>query len=100
MRVGPVYIRHEKYVEQEGREHARLLKALFHSEAPRAHPVVEPHACSHAIMKMTNNPDNILWYAETGVYFLTEGLVNKVVVRFGKVDQSYMPNSFLLRQFL
>ena len=46
-RVGYVYNRREEDVEHEVREHAPLVKALFHSEPPRAHPVVEPHACSH-----------------------------------------------------
>ena len=39
------YNRRKEDVEQEGREHAPLVKALFHGEPPRAHPVVEPHAC-------------------------------------------------------
>ena len=52
-------------LKQEGREHAPLTKALFHSEPPRAHPVVEPHACSHAIVELTNDRDHILWHALT-----------------------------------
>ena len=63
-RVGGVCNRREEYVEQEGRECAPLAKALFHSELPRAHPVVEPHACSYAIMKLTNDRDHILWHAK------------------------------------
>ena len=55
MSVGRVYSRREKYDEQEGREHAPLTKAPFYSETPRAHCVVEPHACSHAIVELTND---------------------------------------------
>ena len=53
-----VHHRREDDVEQEGREHAPLTKALFHSESPRAHSIVEPHACSHAIiMELINDID-------------------------------------------
>ena len=67
-RIGHVYSRREDDVEQEGREHAPLTKALFHSEPPQPHPVVEPHACSHAIVELTNDRDRILWHAETVEY--------------------------------
>ena len=40
----------KKNVEQEGRGHAPLAKALIHSEPLRTHLVVELHACSHAIV--------------------------------------------------
>ena len=63
-----VYNRREEDVEQEGREHAALTKPLFRSEPPRAHLVVEPHACSHAIVEMTNDPNQFLWHAKTGEY--------------------------------
>ena len=65
-RIGHVYNRCEEDVTQEGREHAPLTKALFHSEPPRVHPVVEPHACSHAIVETTNDRDLIMWHAKTG----------------------------------
>ena len=42
-----------------------VTEALFYSKLPRAHPVVEPHACSHAIVELTNDRDHILWYAKT-----------------------------------
>ena len=42
-RVSHVYDRREEDVEQEGRRHAPLTKALSLSETPRAHPVVESH---------------------------------------------------------
>ena len=64
-RVGHVYNRREEDVEQKGREHAPLAKTLFHSEPPQAHPVVEPHACSHAIVELTNDWDHIMWHAKT-----------------------------------
>ena len=80
--------RREEDVEQEGREHAPLTKAVFHSESPRAHPVAEPHACSHAIVELTNGQDQIMWYAKTGEYCPEEGSVNGVV-RFGKIDKAY-----------
>ena len=87
-RVGHVYNRREEDVEQEGRKHAPLAKASFHSELPRAHPIVEPHVCSHAIVELTYDRDNILCHAETGEYRPEEGSVNGVV-RFGKVDVAY-----------
>ena len=80
--VGPVYNRREEYVEQERREHAPLTKALFHSKPPQVHPIIEPHAWSHAIMESTNDRDNIWWHAETGGYYQGEGSVNGVL-RFG-----------------
>ena len=55
----------EDDVEQEGREHEPLTEALFYSEPPRAYPVVEPHARSHAIVELTSDRDHILWYAKT-----------------------------------
>ena len=95
-----VYNRREKDVEQDGREHAPLTKALFHSKPPRAHPVVEPHACSHAIVELTNDRNHVLWHAKTGEYCSEEGSINGVV-RFSKVDKAYIQrNSFLPRQLL
>ena len=52
--VGHACNRREENVEQEEREHASWTKVLFHSVPPRAHPVLEPHACSHTIMELTN----------------------------------------------
>ena len=93
-RGGHVYNRREEDVEQEGREHAPLTKALLHREPPRAHPVVEPHACSHAIVELTNGRDHILWHAKADEYCPEEGSINGVV-RFGKVDKAYIErNSF------
>ena len=37
-----------------------VTEALLYSKLPRAHPVVEPHACSHVIVKLTNDRDHIL----------------------------------------
>ena len=97
---GQVYNRSEEDVEQEGCEHAPLTKALFHSESPHAHPVVEPHACSHAIVELTNDRDHNMWHAKTGEYCPEEGTINGVV-RFGKVDKAYIQRDpFLLRQLL
>ena len=84
--IGHVYDHHKEVVEQEGREHAPLVKALFPSEPPRAHSVVEPYVCSHAIVELTNDRDNILWLDKTGEYYREEGSVNGVL-RFGKVDK-------------
>ena len=78
-RGGHVYNRREEDVEQDGRERAPLTKALFHNEPPRAHPVVEPHACSHAIVEMMNGRDHIMWHAKTGEYCPEEGSINGVV---------------------
>ena len=50
----------KKMLNRRGSEHAPLTKAFFYSEQPRAHPVVEPHACSHAIVELTNDRDHIL----------------------------------------
>ena len=65
----------------------RLTKILFHSKLRQAHPVVEPHACSHAIVKLTNDQDNVFGYAKTGEYSLEEASINGIV-RFGKVDNA------------
>ena len=94
------YNRRKEDVEQEEREYVPLTKALFYSESHRSHPVVEPHACSHAIIELTNGPDNILWQAKTGECCPEEGSINGVV-RFGKVDKAYAPrNPFLPCQLL
>ena len=62
--------------------------------------VVEPHACSHAIVELMNDRYNILWLAKTSEYCPEESLINGVV-RFGKVDKAYMQrNSFLPRLLL
>ena len=98
MHVGYVYNHREEYVEQKGRKRATLTKALLHSEPPRGHPVVEQHACSHAIIELTNDGDHILWHAKTGEYSPGECSINGVVC-FGKVDKAYIQrNSFLPRQ--
>ena len=76
-------------MQQEGREHAPLTKAVFYTEPPRAHPVVKPYACSHAIVELTNGRDNVLWHAKTGEYCPEESLINGVV-HFGKVDKAYI----------
>ena len=95
-----VYNHREEDVEQEGLEHSPLTKALFHSEPPQAHPVVEPHAYSHAIAELTNDRDYILWHVKTGEYCPEEGSINGVV-RFGKVDEANIHrNSFFPRQLL
>ena len=101
-RGGNVYNRREEDVELtgEGHEHAPLTKALFHSKPSRAYPVVEPHACSHAIVELMNGRDYILWHAKTGEYCPEEGSINGVV-RFGEADKAYIQlNSFLPRQLL
>ena len=99
-RVGHVCNRREEDVEKEGREHESLTKALVHNESPRTHPVVEPHACSHAIMELMNDRDNILWHAKTGECCPEADSVNGIV-RFGKVDKAYIRrNSSLSRQLL
>ena len=99
-RGGHVYKRREEDVEQEGCEHTPLTKALFHSKPPRAHPVVERHAYSHAIAELTNDRDHILSHAKMGDYCPEKGSINGVV-RFGKVDKAYIQrNSFLPRQLL
>ena len=77
-----------------------MTKTFFYSEPLRAHPVVEPHACSHAIVELTNDRDHSLWHAKTGKYCPQEGSINGVV-RFGKVDKAYIErNSFFPRQHL
>ena len=86
-RVGHVYNHRETYIEQEGHEHAPLTKGLFNSEPPRAHPVVELYAYSHAIVELTNNQDHLLWHAKTGEYSPEKSSINGVV-RFGKVDKA------------
>ena len=99
-RVEAKFITAAKNIEQEGCEHAPLTKALFHSEPPRAHPVVEPHAYLHANVELTNDRDHNLWYAKTDEYCPREGSINGVV-RFGKVDKAYIHrDSFLPRQLL
>ena len=72
----------------EGLGALRFFFKQQQQQQPRAHPVVEPHACSHAIVELTNVPDHILWHVKTGEYCPEEGSINGVV-RFGKVDKSY-----------
>ena len=99
-RLDHVYNCCEEDAEQEGREQAPSTKALFHSEPPRAHPVVKPHTCSFATMELTNDRDNYFWHAKMGYYCPEEDSVNGVV-RLGRVDEAYIQrNSFLPRQLL
>ena len=67
-RVGHVYHSREEDIKQEGREHATLTKILFHGEPPRAHAVVEPHACPHAIVELTDDRKHPLRHVEAGEY--------------------------------
>ena len=76
MCVGRAYDCREEGIEQEEAEHEPLAKALFHSEPPRAHPVVEPRAYSHAIVELTNGHKRFLWHDKTGEYRLEGGSVN------------------------
>ena len=95
-RVGHVYNHREEDVEQEGRKHAPLVKALFHSKLPRAHLGLKPYA----ILELMNDRDSILWHAKKAEYCPGEGSVNGVEL-FGKVDKAYVrQNSFLPRQLL
>ena len=96
-----IYDHREKGVEQERHEHAPLTKALSRSELPRAYPVVEPHACSHAIMELTNDRPHTLWHAKTGEYCPEESLDNGFDILVLNVDEAYIElSSFLLRQLL
>ena len=100
MLVGHIYNRREEDVEQEGCEHIPLTKALLHSELPRAHPFVESHVCSHALLELINDRDYTLWQARTGEYCPEDGLVNDIV-RFDKVDKAYIQRKlFLPRQLM
>ena len=98
-RGGHVCNRREEDVGPEGRKHAPLTKTLFHSEPPQTHPVVEPHARSHAIVELTNDRNHIMWHAKTNEYCPEECSINEVV-RFGKVDKAYIQrNSFFRARF-
>ena len=84
-RVGHVCHRREKYIKQEGREHATLTLALFHGEPPQAHAVIESHACPHGIVEVTDDRNNPLRHAEAGEYRPQEWSVHRVI-RFGEID--------------
>ena len=74
---------------------ARLTKALFYNELHQSHPVIESHACSHAIVRLTNDQDHLQWHAKKGERHSEEGSINGVV-RFGKVDKAYIQESSFL----
>ena len=77
-----------------------LDEDTIHNEPTRTHLVVELYECSHAIMGLTNDRDNILWYAKTDEYSPEEGSTNGLV-RLGKFDEEYVQrNSFLSRRIL
>ena len=82
MKVTFVYNRREEDVEQEGRKHAALTKALLHSEPPRSqcHPVVEPYARSPGIiiLELTNDRDDLL-HAKTGKIMNSESINNSFI---------------------
>ena len=65
-----LYNRCKEDVEQGRREHTPLAKALFHSESPRAHLVVESYACSHAIMELTNDRGHMSCTSTVRLYVL------------------------------
>ena len=80
-----VYNRREEDVEQEGRKHAALTKALLHSDPPRSqcHPVVEPYARSPGIIiiileLLTNDRDDLL-PAKTGKIINSESINNSFI---------------------
>ena len=75
---------------------ARLTKALFYNELHQSHPVIESHACSHAIVGLTNDRDHLLWHATKGERSSEEGSINGVV-RFGKVDKAYIKRARFFR---
>ena len=83
-RVGHVHHRREEDIKQEGREHATLPKTLIHGEPPRAHVVVEPHTCPHAVVELTDDRNHPLRHAEAGEYCPQEWSVDGVV-RFGGI---------------
>ena len=92
--------RREEDIKQEGCEHATLTKALFHGEPPRAHDVVEPHACPHVVVKLTNDRNHPLRHTKAGEYRLQESSIDGDI-RFGKVDEAHVQwDSFLPRQLL
>ena len=92
--------RREEDVKQEGREHATLTKALFHGEPPRTHTVIEPHACPHAVVELTNDRNHPLRHAKAGEYRPQESSIDGVI-RFGKVDEAHVQRDpFLPRQLL
>ena len=66
-----------------------VTEVLLYSEPPRAHPVVERHACSHAIVELTNDRDHILWYGKTASTCPGEGSTNRVV-RFVPQAHTYL----------
>ena len=87
MRVGHIYNRHEEDAEQEERELAPLAKALFHSESPQAQPIIEPYACSRAIIEMlSNDQDHTLWHSKTAEYCPGDGSINGVVLYAFRMD--------------
>ena len=87
--------RREAGVEQEEHVRARLTKALVYNELHQSHPVIESHACSHAIVRLTNDQDHLQWHAKKGERSSEEGSINEVV-RFGKVDKAYIQESSFL----
>ena len=74
---------------------ARLTKALFYNELHQSHPAIESQACSHAIVRLTNDQDHFQWHAKKGERPSEEGSINGVV-RFGKVDKAYIQESSFL----
>ena len=93
--VRHTYNRCEADVEQEEHVRARLTKALFYNELHQSYPVIESHACSHAIVRLTNDRDHLLRHAKKGERSSEKGLINGLV-RFGKVDKAYTQESSFL----
>ena len=74
-RVDHIYKRHEEDIDQEGREYTPLAKALFRNKPPRAHLVIKPRACSHAIVELTNGRDHIMLHTKMSEYCSEESSV-------------------------
>ena len=72
----------------------QLTKTLFHSKPPRAHAVVELHACPHAIVELTDDRNHPLRHAEADEYCLQECSVDGVV-RFDEIDKSTRTTRFV-----
>lgn len=73
MCAGLMYHNHEEVTKGEGREHIPLVKTLFHGELSRALTVIEPRACSHAIVELTDDRNHPLRHAEASACFPQEG---------------------------
>lgn len=85
----------EKHVEQQWHEHTRLPETLLYVDHVRAFAIIQPHACSHAVVELAGGGKHSRWYTKASQDRPQESAVGGVT-RFAKVAIAQQQWSVLL----